>query len=378
MKRKFLASVVLLTLIGSAMAADNIQVTPGSGPPIRSTDTSVGATGAGPYVNWYTVSNPSAAGTPPTAIVTAAGSPVAFALSIQGNASGVPVPVSGTVSVGTPAVTQSGTWTVQQGTPPWSVSISGTPTVNQGTPPWTVNPGTAASWGLGATAGAVPANAIYNGMNVGGNLVGLTGTGTSLNVNCTAGCAGSGGTSSSFGSAFPGTGTAIGLTNGINMVAWSATTNYGTAPAAIAVPAVNAFVTNAALPGRMVSGNSSPVVPSAAPTTYHVIWPNNTTGISVKGSAATLLACQMSNNSTTAAYLKIYNKPTAPLPASDVPVVTAIIPGPAAGGGGSNIVFGPGGLALSAGLGVDVTTGIADNDVAAPAASTIAINCQYE
>jgi hypothetical protein len=55
---------------------------------------------------------------------------------------------------------------------------------------------------------------------------------------------GSGGTSSSFGSAFPGTGTAIGLTNGTNMVAWSASSNYGTSPGAIAVPAVNADVTN--------------------------------------------------------------------------------------------------------------------------------------
>ncbi len=37
------------------------------------------------------------------------------------------------------AVTQSGTWTVQQGTPPWSVNQSGTWTVQQGTPPWSVN-----------------------------------------------------------------------------------------------------------------------------------------------------------------------------------------------------------------------------------------------
>ena len=63
-----------------------------------------------------------------------------------------------------------------------------------------------------------------------------------LKVNIAAG-GGSGGTSSSFGSAFPSTGTAIGLTNGTNMVPWSATSNYGAAPSAIAVPAVNAYVT---------------------------------------------------------------------------------------------------------------------------------------
>lgn len=63
-------------------------------------------------------------------------------------------------------------------------------------------------------------------------------------VNCIAGCGGSGGTASNFGSAFPTAGTALGLTNGTNMVAWSAASNYGTSPGAIAVPAVNAAITN--------------------------------------------------------------------------------------------------------------------------------------
>jgi hypothetical protein len=137
-------------------------------------------------------------------------------------------------------------------------------------------------------------------------------------------------------------------------------------------------VANANSNGRAASSGSSPVVPSAAPTTYHVIWPNNVTGILVHAGLTALVACQMSNNSTTAAYLKIYNKATAPTTGTDTPVVTAIIPGPAAGGGGSNIVFGPGGLSLSAGLGVAVTTVITDADTTAPAASTLAINCQYE
>jgi len=39
--------------------------------------------------------------------------------------------------------------------------------------PFLSNPGTAANWGIGATAAAVPANAMYNGFNSGGNLVGV-------------------------------------------------------------------------------------------------------------------------------------------------------------------------------------------------------------
>jgi len=41
--------------------------------------------------------------------------------------------------------------------------------------PILANPGTAANWGVGATAGAVPANATYQGVNVGGNIVGIVG-----------------------------------------------------------------------------------------------------------------------------------------------------------------------------------------------------------
>ena len=59
------------------------------------------------------------------------------------------VSVSGTVAVtqstspwvvsGTVAATQSGTWTVQQGSPPWSVTVSGTVAVTQSTSPWVVS-----------------------------------------------------------------------------------------------------------------------------------------------------------------------------------------------------------------------------------------------
>jgi hypothetical protein len=63
-------------------------------------------------------------------------------IAIASDQSALPVSQSGTWTVqqGTPpwAVSQSGTWTVQQGTPPWSVSQNGTWTVEQGTPPWAV------------------------------------------------------------------------------------------------------------------------------------------------------------------------------------------------------------------------------------------------
>jgi hypothetical protein len=61
-------------------------------------------------------------------------------------------------------------------------------------------------------------------------------SGGSLQVECTAGCSGSGGTSSNFGSAFPTPGTAAGFTDGTNMVAGRVVTSApGTSDAGLVV-----------------------------------------------------------------------------------------------------------------------------------------------
>lgn len=141
------------------------------------------------------------------------------------------------------AATQSGTWTVQPGntanTTPWLVTGSGTAgsaatgvlTVQgiASMTPLLANPGTAANWGVGVTGAAIPANAQLNGIAVGGNLRGPTGLGLGSHFaqtvaivdasgNQITSFGGSGGTASNFGSAFPSAGTAIGGTDGTNMV----------------------------------------------------------------------------------------------------------------------------------------------------------------
>ena len=113
-------------------------------------------------------------------------------------------------------VTQSGTWTVQPGntanTTPWLVAgnvtaadafanpttnapvsgflmgFNGTTwdrvrTANTGRLQVDVVTGGGSNASVSATGAAVPASGTYAGMNVGGNLVGLTGTGTALNTN---------------------------------------------------------------------------------------------------------------------------------------------------------------------------------------------------
>lgn len=96
--------------------------------------------------------------------------------------------------------------------------------------PFLANPGTAANWGVGATGSAVPASGIYHALNVGGTLRGVTGLSLGSTFSQTVAIVdasgnqitafgGSGGTASNYGSAFPSSGTAIGYTDGTNMVA---------------------------------------------------------------------------------------------------------------------------------------------------------------
>jgi hypothetical protein len=97
-----------------------------------------------------------------------------------------PIPVG-------PVVVSGGTLTALQGNPPWSVTgtgIAGTSApgvvsvqgVTGGTPVPISGSITATNPSVAPTGAAVPADATYSGMNVGGNLVGLTGTANGLKV----------------------------------------------------------------------------------------------------------------------------------------------------------------------------------------------------
>jgi hypothetical protein len=342
MKRIALA-LLLSGLALPALAADNaVIVTPGVGVTMRSRDT----TGAGGPQSMITI------------LGDTGGNPSGVFANYGTSPGAVLVPAVNAFITNTPAVSQSGSWSI--------VNISGTVSLPTGASTSALQPSNAGQGSttsgqtgtlvLGAVTTAAPTYTTAQtdplSLDTAGN----------LRVNCITGC-----------SAASNISQIAGVTLGA-----SAVVNYGSTPAGSAVPGVNAFVTNANANGRVTSANSSPVVPSPAPTTYHLIAANTTNATSVKGSAATLMSCQMSNNSTTPAYLKIFNKASAPTLGTDTPVDTLIIPGPAAGGGGSNVVFGPGGLTLSLGFALAVTNLIADADSTIVAAATYAINCQYE
>lgn len=149
-----------------------------------------------------------------------------------------------------------------------------------------VDPLTPASWAIGATAASVPANAHYWGINISGNQVGVTGLALGATTkaptvaivdasgNQITAFGGSGGTASNYGSAFPTAGTAIGMSDGTNMVAMRSTA-YGTTPTGLNAMAVNAFVTNTNANGQAAAASSSPVV----------VAKNSGTGSTVAGAA---------------------------------------------------------------------------------------------
>jgi len=145
----------------------------------------------------FTVVQPTAASLNATVVgTTAAGSGAATGLiTIQGNAGGTPVPVSGTVTLSGPsAVTQSGTWVVNSdgyattAAPAYSnntfdplsldllgnlrvlASQNGTWTVQQGGAPWSQNitqfGGSAVVTGTGASGSGIPRVTVSNDSNI--------------------------------------------------------------------------------------------------------------------------------------------------------------------------------------------------------------------
>lgn len=109
------------------------------------------------------------------------------------------------------------------------------------------------------------------------------------------------------------------------------------------------------------------------PRTHRTISAATTNATVVKASSAQLVGIVASNVNAAVRYLKLYNKATAPTVGTDVPLLTLSLPL-----GGVPVVasFGDG-IPFSAGLSFALTTGLADADTAAVAASEIIVQLLY-
>ena len=83
------------------------------------------------------------------------------------------------------------------------------------------------------------------------------------------------------------------------------------------------------------------------------------------------------NTNVAVRYLKLYNKASAPVVGTDVPVMTLAIPGNTAGAG---FVLDTGGMgvAFATGIAYATTTGVADADASAVAANEILATILYK
>lgn len=107
---------------------------------------------------------------------------------------------------------------------------------------------------------------------------------------------------------------------------------------------------------------------------------NNTTAIVIATKAATVYMIEAYNNATTLAFIKLYNAAsgvtcgqTAP-----APIWRGMIPFGATSSGGAILLPNINGDAYSNGVTLCVTTGIADSDTGAPAASTYIVNVHWK
>ncbi len=213
------------------------------------------------------------------------------------------------------------------------------------------------------------------------------------------------GTSSNFAASFPTVGTAVGASDGTNMrallVDGSGNLKINIAAGGVASATDNSGFTAGTTQGlaiqgvyndgisNLTSGDSGTprltatrqlyVAPQANViggwSPYRLISAATTNATSVKGSPGSLGSIICGNVGATVAYLKLYNKASAPTVGTDTPVHTIMIPGNTAGAGFSYPI--PAGLSFTTGIALAVTGLMADTDTTAVALNQVCVNLGY-
>lgn len=119
------------------------------------------------------------------------------------------------------------------------------------------------------------------------------------------------------------------------------------------------------------------IVPSAAQgasTTHHAISAVGNNLTNVKNAAGTITALQVSNINAAGRYLKLYNKASAPVLASDIPVMTIFLP---ANSNQTINGISAAGIRFSLGISYALTTGITVTDTGSVAANEHSIGIFY-
>lgn len=127
---------------------------------------------------------------------------------------------------------------------------------------------------------------------------------------------------------------------------------------------------------QVSSGNPLPVrlngVSSGGPTKFSLASAASINATSVKASAGQVYHVSVTNSGTSVAYLKLYDKASAPNPASDVPVWRLMIP--AGGGVIDPYVFG---MSFATGIAFLISSSAGDTGSGAVGANVVLVNMTY-
>ena len=130
------------------------------------------------------------------------------------------------------------------------------------------------------------------------------------------------------------------------------------------------------IPAAQISGtqpvSGTVTVTNPPGTTYNVVTTASTNSAVVKVTAGMLYEITISNPTATAAYVKLYNKATAPTVGTDVPVLTQAV----AAGATVALSFGQVGKRFATGIGIACTAAAAATDTVVSVAG-IQINATY-
>lgn len=115
--------------------------------------------------------------------------------------------------------------------------------------------------------------------------------------------------------------------------------------------------------------NFSPYVVDACNVPYHLVSAATTNATSVTSKTGYAKVVQAINNGTGWAYVKIFDKATAPTVGTDTPILTLGLP---PGGGTLS-----GDFYVSKGVALAITGAAADNDTTAVSAAQVVVNILY-
>lgn len=120
-------------------------------------------------------------------------------------------------------------------------------------------------------------------------------------------------------------------------------------------------------PSVTISGTPAVVATPATPTTLSVNAAATTNATLVKNAAGVLYGLALSNSGAAACTVKLYNKATAPVPGTDIPVLSVVMPAESV----QALNLGAVGLRFATGIGMAITLNATDADTTALGATPL-------